>query len=66
MVNLVCKHGEPDMQTWKTVLLSANLLGLQCQVDEDLLQLLVDVIDEKLLKAVVLKNLPSGSIYKFV
>lgn len=33
-----------------------HLLGLQCQLNEDLLQLFVDKVDAKLLKAVPLKD----------
>ncbi len=33
------------------------MLGLEREIDEDLLQLLVDVVDEKLLKAIVLEDL---------
>ena len=33
------------------------MLGLQREIDEDLLQLLVDVVDKKLLEAIVLKDL---------
>jgi hypothetical protein len=36
------------------------LLGLECELDEDLLKLLVDVIDTKLLEAVILEDFKSA------
>lgn len=42
------------------------LLRLQCELDENLLELLVDVVNAKLLKRVVLENLESEDILCWV